>query len=65
MVREFLLGAICAAAFAFTSVVAAAHAVIAPVPVTGKIQWVYSYAEGQELARKTGKPMFVVFRCER
>ena len=45
--------------------IAADITVIAPVPVTGKIQWVYSYAEGQQLARKTGKPMFVVFRCER
>ena len=64
MVRKFLLGAICAAVAILTSV-AADVTVIAPVPVTGKIQWVYSYAEGQELARKTGKPMFVVFRCER
>jgi len=39
--------------------------VIEPVPVTGKIEWVYSYAEGKKLARETGKPMFVVFRCER
>jgi hypothetical protein len=34
-------------------------------PVTGKIQWIYGYEEGQKLARETGKPMFVVFRCER
>jgi endonuclease V-like protein UPF0215 family len=39
--------------------------VIEPVPVTGKIEWVYNYAEGKKLARETGKPMFVVFRCER
>ena len=45
------------------SVVCAAE--IAPVPVTGKVQWVYDYAEGKELARSNGKPMFVVFRCER
>jgi len=43
----------------------AAETSIKPVPVTGKIQWVFSYAEGQKLARETGKPMFVVFRCER
>lgn len=70
MVRKLLLAVVCAAAAVFTSVAAdvspqVTHAVIAPVPVTGKIQWVYSYAEGQQLARKTGKPMFVVFRCER
>jgi len=38
---------------------------IAPQRVGGKIQWVYSYAEGKKLARETGKPMFLVFRCER
>ena len=40
----------------------------APVPpqeVDGLIQWVYDYAEGQRLARAAGKPLFVVFRCER
>jgi hypothetical protein len=46
---------------------AASHAAadLKPTPVTGKIEWVYSYEEGQKLARQTGKPMFVVFRCER
>jgi len=44
---------------------AAGAAAIEPTPVTGKIKWVYSYAEGQKLARETGKPLFVVFRCER
>ena len=38
---------------------------IPPQPVDGKIVWLYRYADGQELARETGKPMFVVFRCER
>jgi len=38
---------------------------IAPVPVEGKVKWIYDYAEGKELARSNGKPMFVVFRCER
>lgn len=37
----------------------------APQPVDGKIHWIYSLAEGQKIARETGKPMFVVFRCER
>ena len=36
-----------------------------PVPVDGKINWVYRYEDGQRLARETGKPLFVVFRCER
>ena len=35
------------------------------IPVTGNIQWIYSYAEGQKIARETGKPIWVVFRCER
>jgi hypothetical protein len=38
---------------------------IEPVPVSGKVKWIYDYAEGKELARSNGKPMFVVFRCER
>ena len=38
---------------------------IPPEPVDGTIQWVYSYDEGKALARTSGKPLFVVFRCER
>ena len=38
---------------------------IKPQVVSGKIEWIYDYAAGQELARQTGKPLFVVFRCER
>ena len=64
MIRKGLLCAIGAAAAILTSV-GADVTVIAPVPITGKIEWVYSYTDGQQLARKTGKPMFVVFRCER
>lgn len=37
----------------------------APDPVGGKIRWVYDYQRGQLASRETGKPMFVVFRCER
>jgi hypothetical protein len=39
--------------------------VVPPQPVDGLIEWVYDYAEGQRQARATGKPLFVVFRCER
>ena len=35
-----------------------------PQLLTGKIQWVYDYEEGQRLSEKTGKPLMVVFRCE-
>ncbi|MEO6809949.1 MAG: hypothetical protein ABI353_12625 [Isosphaeraceae bacterium] len=38
---------------------------IAPVPVDGKITWIYRYEEGKQLARRLQRPMFVVFRCER
>lgn len=38
---------------------------IPPQPVSGKIRWLYNYDEGKAEARRTGKPMFVVFRCER
>jgi hypothetical protein len=34
-------------------------------PVDGDVAWVYRYGEGKRLARETGKPLFVVFRCER
>jgi len=33
--------------------------------VGGRINWVYEYEAGRALARQTGKPLFVVFRCER
>ena len=36
-----------------------------PQPVDGKIEWVYDYDQGKQLSESTGKPMFVVFRCER
>jgi len=38
---------------------------IPAVEVSGKIRWVYDYEQGKQLARQNGKPMFVVFRCER
>lgn len=38
---------------------------IAVQKVDGKIEWIYSYQEGKQQARRTGKPLFVVFRCER
>lgn len=44
--------------------VAAAQEVPAK-PVEGKIRWLYRYDEGKAEARKSGKPLFVVFRCER
>lgn len=34
-------------------------------PVDGSIAWVYNYDEAKQIARDAGKPMFVVFRCER
>ena len=36
-----------------------------PQPISGKIDWVYDYAEGQRISRDSDRPMFVVFRCER
>jgi hypothetical protein len=35
------------------------------VDVDGNIKWVYDYDEGKLLSLASGKPMFVVFRCER
>lgn len=37
----------------------------AATPVSGKISWVFDYEQGKQLSKQTGKPMFVVFRCER
>ena len=36
-----------------------------PQPLNGKIKWVFDYNDGKRLSRQSGKPMFVVFRCER
>lgn len=46
---------------------AAASAVEKPaaVPVDGKIKWVYDLEAGQRQSRESGKPLFIVFRCER
>ena len=41
------------------------HEKPAPTPVAGTLDWIYDYATGQALSRSTGRPMFVVFRCER
>ena len=38
---------------------------VSPQRLDGKIKWVYTYQEGKQIARRTGKPLFVVFRCER
>ena len=38
---------------------------IPPQPLDGRIRWMYDYEEGRAEARRTGRPMFVVFRCER
>ncbi len=51
------VGALCAAASAIEKP--------EPQPISGKIDWVFDYEEGKQLSRTSGKPMFVVFRCER
>jgi hypothetical protein len=38
---------------------------VPPKPVDGKITWVHDYEEARKQARQNGKPLFVVFRCER
>ena len=45
--------------------VAHAQKAPSPQPVTGKVDWIYSYDEGQAKALESNKPMFVVIRCER
>ena len=36
-----------------------------PTPLDGKIEWVFDYDQGKQLSQETGKPIFLVFRCER
>ncbi len=36
-----------------------------PQPLSGKINWVFDYEEGKRLSRDSGKPLFVIIRCER
>ena len=33
--------------------------------VQGNIKWVFDYDEAKRISESSGKPMFVVFRCER
>ena len=65
MTRKVLLVACVLLATLVSAAPVDAAITIAPVPVTGKIKWVLNYAEGQKISRETGKPLFVVFRCER
>ena len=57
--RLFLLAAVCGITPGLRG------ADVPAVEVSGKIRWVYDYEQGRQLARQNGKPMFVVFRCER
>lgn len=36
-----------------------------PSEVDGSVEWVFDYEQAKQLSFKSGKPMFVVFRCER
>ena len=46
-----------------------AHAAGIPKPdaqvIDGMISWIYDYEQAKSKSEATGKPMFVVFRCER
>lgn len=59
------LGLLAAALLVFGVMAVRAEDIPPPIPVDGKINWVYRYEEGKRLSRTTGKPLFVVFRCER
>ena len=37
----------------------------ASTEVDGKIEWIFDLAEGQKISNESGKPIFIVFRCER
>ena len=36
-----------------------------PQEVGGKIDWVYDYQDAKRISLESGRPMFVVLRCER
>ncbi len=59
-----LLAIVVAASFFWP---AASSAIDKPptVEVDGNIKWVYDYDEAKLRSQASGKPMFVVFRCER
>ena len=62
-----LLGTVILSPLFGDAVVAADRAIEKPdvQVVDGEIEWVYDYQKGQALCKSTGKPMFLVFRCER
>ena len=47
------------------SVITHAQEKPASTEVDGKIDWVFDLEQGQQIARQTNRPMFIVFRCER
>ena len=51
--------------FGMGSLTALAARVPAPVPQSREVAWQTDYSSAQEAARQSGKPLFVVFRCER
>ena len=55
------------ALLSFSCSAAAAQEIAKPAmqKIDGKISWVYDYEKGKSLSEESGKPMFVVFRCER
>jgi hypothetical protein len=44
--------------------IVAAHAEAAPKPDAAKFGWHTDYAAAKAEAKRTGKPMMLVFRCE-
>lgn len=67
MKRPFVAALICAmiGMFAIPPLNACAQEKPPATKVDGNIDWVFDYEEGKQLSKETGKPMFVVFRCER
>ncbi len=60
-----LLAIVAAGSFLFWP--AASSAIDKPptIEVDGNIEWVYDYDKAKLRSQISGKPMFVVFRCER
>ncbi len=51
--------------FAMPAPICAAQDKPPATEVDGNIDWVFDYEQGKQISQDTGKPMFVVFRCER
>ena len=63
--KHYTFGLIAIGLFLATQLVDAAFESPPRQDIDGKISWIFDYEDGKAESSRTGKPMFVVFRCER